>query len=79
MDIWQPDSKDRISFEWAEPKEDSKNIYFALNKQNPEQALRLRIGETETTMATDEALTLLEWLEERRATLFELLKQLSFE
>jgi hypothetical protein len=75
MGIWQPGDEDVLIFEWTPDQQDAKNIYFILDERNPEQALRLRIGTTETTLAADEALTLLDWLGGREATLFALVKQ----
>ncbi len=74
MSIQHPQEEDALSFEWPDP-DDPRNINFILDEQNPEQALRLRIGGTTTTLAADEALTLLDWLGEREGTLFELTKQ----
>ncbi len=75
MSIWQPGDEDVLSFEWDPGPEDPRNIYFTLDEQSPERALRLRIGGTTGVLAADEALTLLDWLSEREGMLFELTKR----
>jgi hypothetical protein len=75
MSIWQPGDEDVLSFEWDTGPEDPGNIYFTLDEQSPEQALRVRIGGMTGVLAADEALTLLDWLGEREGTLFALTKQ----
>jgi hypothetical protein len=75
MSIWQPGDEDVLSFEWDTGPEDPGNIYFTLDEQSPEQALRVRIGGTTDVLAADEALTLLDWLGEREGTLFALTQQ----
>lgn len=54
MSIWQPGDEDTLSF-GTEDQHDPNNIYFTLDEDSPQQALRLRIGTTETTLAADEA------------------------
>ena len=74
MSIQHPQEEDALSFEWPAP-DDPRNISFILDEQHPEHALRLRIGGTTATLAADEALTLLDWLGGREATLFALTEQ----
>lgn len=74
MSIWQPGDEDTLSFE-TEDRHDPNNTYFTLDEDSPEQALWLRIGTTKTALAADEALTLLDWLQEREGVLFELCKR----
>jgi hypothetical protein len=50
-------------------------FFITLDEQNPSQALRLRIGGMTGILGADEALILLDWLQEREGTLFELVKQ----
>ena len=69
-----PGDEDVLSFAWDTGPEDPGNIYFTLDEQSPEQALRVRIGGTTGVLAADEALTLLDWLGEREGTLFALAK-----
>ena len=75
MSIWQPGDEDVLSFEWDIGPEDPRNIYFTLDEQSPEHALRVRIGGMTGVLAADEALTLLDWLGEREGKLFALTKQ----
>jgi len=70
-----PGDEDVLSFEWNADPEDPGNIYFTLDEQSPEQALRVRIGGTTGVLAADEALTLLDWLGERESTLLALTGQ----
>lgn len=70
-----PADEDVLSFEWDTGPEDPGNIYFTLDEQSPEQALRVRIGGTTGVLAADEALTLLDWLGEREGILFALTQQ----
>jgi len=72
MSIWQPGDEDVLSFEWDTGPEDLGNIYFTLDEQSPEHALRVRIGRMTGVLAADEALTLLDWLGEREGILFAL-------
>jgi hypothetical protein len=44
MSVWQPGEEDVLSFEWDTGPEDPGNVYFTLDEQSPEQALRVRIG-----------------------------------
>jgi len=75
MSMWQPGDEDTLSFEATDIGGDPKNnVYFTLDEHSPEQALRLRFGTAETTLAADEALMLLDWLGEREALLFALLQ-----
>jgi hypothetical protein len=75
MSIWQPGDEDTLSFEANTNPQDLRNIYITLDEQNPSQALRLKIGNVTGVLGADEALTLLDWLQEREGTLFELVKQ----
>ena len=60
MHMWQPGDEDTLSFEATDIGGDPKNnVYFTLDEHTPEQALRLRFGAAETTLAADEALILL--------------------
>ena len=74
MSTQHPQEEDTLSFEWAEP-EDPRNVYLTLDEQHPGEAPRLRIGGRRRALAADEALTLLDWLGEWEATLFELTEQ----
>lgn len=75
MSDGQPGDEDVLSFEWDTGPEDPRNVYFTLDEQSPEQALRVRIGRTIGVIAADEALTLLDWLGEREGILFALTQQ----
>ena len=74
MSVQHPGDEDTLSYEWSD-QEDPRNVYLTLDEQHPGEALRLRIGGRWPALAADEALTLLDWLGEREATLFELTEQ----
>jgi len=66
MNLWQPGDEDVLNFEWDDTgPDDPRNIYFTLDEQHSEGALRVRIGGTTGVLAADEALILLDWLSER--------------